>query len=41
VAEVRALGELVEKAQWAFVEANRKLEEDERRAWENPRAGPQ
>ena len=40
VAEVRALGELVEKAQWAFVEAHRKLEEDERRVWENPPANP-
>ncbi len=40
VAEGRALGELVEKAQQTFVEADRKLEEEERRAWGNPPAGP-
>ncbi len=32
VAEVRALGELVDKAQRTFLEVDRKLEEDERRA---------
>jgi hypothetical protein len=35
VAEVSALGELVEKAQQTFLEAHRKLEEAERRAWDD------
>jgi hypothetical protein len=35
VAEVSALRELVEKAQHTFLAVHRKLEEDERRAWES------
>lgn len=35
LAEVQALGELVEKAQLTFLAAHRQLEEDERRAWES------
>jgi hypothetical protein len=35
LAEVQALGELVEKVQHTFLAAHQQLEEDERRAWES------
>lgn len=35
VAEVQALGELVEQAQQTFLAAHRRLEEDEKRAWKS------
>jgi hypothetical protein len=42
IAEVGALGDLVEKAQHSFAEAHRRLEETERQAWEgqNPATPP-
>lgn len=37
IAEVYALGEMVEEAQHTFLEAHRKLEEDEKLAWDELR----